>query len=84
MHHLGIFRKLALVLVVAMFTGEIAIDPQPVHRPAMGDLQFANDRDIVLRLACDDTGAATGAGIQIDRHSPLLRRLQRRMTVDAR
>src|SRR4029077_2287531 len=34
-HHLGIFRKLALVLVVAMFTGVIAIDPQPVHRPAM-------------------------------------------------
>src|SRR5207253_1982339 len=84
MYHLGIFRKLALVLVVAMLTGEIAIDPQPVHRPAMGDLQFADDRDIVLRLAGDDARAAAGAGIQIDRHSPLLRRLQRRMTVDAR
>ena len=37
-HHLGIFRKLSLVLVVTMFTGVIAIDPQPMHRPAMGDL----------------------------------------------
>ena len=66
-----------------VFTGVIAIDPNPVHRPAMGDLQFADNRDVVLRLAGDDTGAATSADIEIDRHAPLLGRVERRMAVDA-
>jgi hypothetical protein len=35
-------------------------------------------------LAGDDTGAASRADIQIDTHAPLLRRVERRMTVDTR
>ena len=33
---------------------------------------FANDWHIILRLTCHGTGVATGAGIEIHRHSPLL------------
>ena len=62
----------------------IAIDPQPVHRAAVGHLQFADDRNIVFALAGNDAGAAASADIQIDRHAPLLGRLQRRMSVKLR
>ena len=67
-----------------MFAGEIAINPYPVHRPAMGDLEFAHDRHVVFGLAGDDTRAAPSARIQINRHAPLLGRIQRRMSIETR
>src|SRR5262249_42200465 len=71
-HHLRIFRRLALVLIETMLASEITIDPHPMHGPAMGDLQFANDRHVVFGLASDDARAAASTNIQIDRHAPLL------------
>ena len=80
----GIFRQLALILIITVLASEIAIDPQPVHRPAMGDLQFAHDRHVVFGLAGDDARAAASTNIQIDRHAPLLGRIQRRMSIETR
>ena len=52
-----------------------------MHGAAVADLQFADDRNVVFRLAGDDAGAATGADVEIDRHAPLLRGSERRMGV---
>ena len=52
-----------------------------MHGAAVADLQFADDRDVVFRLAGDDAGAASGADVEVDGHSPLLRRFERRMAV---
>src|SRR5262249_53393993 len=40
------------------------------HRTALRDLILADDRDVVLADAGDDTRAAARAGVQIDRHRP--------------
>ena len=61
-----------MVLVVGLRARVVAIDSNPMHGATMADLQFADDRDVVFRLAGNDTGAATGAGVEIDRHPPLL------------
>ena len=55
-----------------------------MHRAAVANLKLADDRNIVLALAGNDARAATGADIQIDRHPPLLRGLERRMRVKRR
>ncbi len=51
----------------------ISVDSQPMHVPAFVDLLFANDGNIIFRLAGDDAVIASHAGIQIDRHSPRVR-----------
>ena len=50
----------------------IAIDTQPVHLAAAGDLVFADDRDVVLGLASHHAGAAADAGGQVDGHAPFV------------
>ena len=81
MHYLGVFRIFAVVLVERFFAREIAIDPEPVHGAAVGNLQLADDRAVVLSLTRNHARAATGADIKIDNQSPLLRRVQRGMRV---
>ena len=53
-------------------------------RATVADLQFAHDRNVVFALAGNDTGTATSANVQIDRHAPLLWRVERRMAVKRR
>ena len=48
----------------------IAVDAQPMHLPAAGHFGFADDRNIVFRLAGDDAGVAADAGVHIDGHAP--------------
>jgi hypothetical protein len=48
------------------------VDPQPVHDPAAGHFRLADDRDVVLRLAGDHAAAASGAGVEVDDHAPLV------------
>src|ERR1051325_3590311 len=48
----------------------VAVDADPVHLAATRDLLLTDDRNVVLRLAGDHTGAAAGAGAQIDGHAP--------------
>src|SRR4029077_12701105 len=81
MHDLRMLWPIAIVLVEGFPAGVIAIDAEPVHDAAMGHLQFAYDRNVVLALARDHTSAASRTNIEIDAHSPLLRRVERRMRV---
>src|SRR5207245_10033140 len=57
-------------------------DPEPVIRASVRDLQFADDRDVVLSLTGNHARAATSAHVEIDSHSPLLRGVHRRMAVE--
>src|SRR5262245_33195990 len=50
----------------------------------MRDLEFSDNRNVVFRLASDHASVAAGADIQVDAHSPLLRRVQRRMGIETR
>src|SRR6516165_6681172 len=50
----------------------------------MRDLQFSDNRNVVFRLASDHASVAAVADIQVDAHSPLLRRVQRRMRIETR
>ena len=56
-----------------LFVGDrlfvVAIDADPVHFAAAHHLLFADDRDVVLRLAGDDARVAADAGIEIDGHA---------------
>ena len=55
----------------------VAVDAQPVHLAAAQHLVLADDRDVVLRLAGDDAGVAADAGVEVDRHAPLVARRTR-------
>src|SRR5436305_10579804 len=48
----------------------VAVDAQPVQLAAGEDLALGPRRDVVLRLAALDAGAAAGADAQVDRHPP--------------
>ena len=48
----------------------IAVNPHPVHLAAAPHIVFADNRDIVFGLAGDDTGVATNALVEINRHPP--------------
>ena len=48
----------------------VALDPQPVLGAADRRLVGADRRNVVLRMAGDDAGAAAGAAIEVGRHSP--------------
>ena len=52
--------------------GEVPIDPQPMHLAVSRDLVLADNRHVVLALAGDHAGVAADAGIQVDRHPPLV------------
>src|SRR4029453_1456242 len=49
---------------------------------AMRYLYFSDNRNVVFRLAGDHASVAAGAHIQVNAHSPLLRRVQRWMGVE--
>src|SRR6185503_1995340 len=51
---------------------EIAIHTQPVHMAALGDLFFSHHRDVVFRLASYRARIAAGAGVEVNRHPPLV------------
>src|SRR5208282_5210964 len=57
------------IIAVALIIG---IDTQPVHVAADHDLLFANDRNVVLRLAGDGAIIAADAGVQINGHAPYI------------
>src|SRR5205085_11490552 len=77
-HDLGVLRILALVLVEGLLARVIAVEPQPMHGPAVAHLEFAHDWNVVFALAGNNAGAATGADIEVYRHAPLLFGGQRR------
>ena len=56
--------------------GIIPVDADPVHLAAADHLVPADDRNVVLRLAGDDAGLAAGAGVEVDRHSPLVQTVE--------
>ncbi len=51
---------------------EVSVVTNPVHFASVEDLFLADHRNIVFALAGDRTGSAADAGIQIDRHTPLV------------
>ena len=53
---------------------EVAVEANPLHVASLEDLIAADDRDIILGLAGDRTSVAARAGIEVDRHTPLLQR----------
>src|SRR6185312_11585418 len=55
------------IIAVALVVG---IHAEPVHVAAMIDLLFSDNRDVVLRLAGNDTVVAAHAGVEINRHAP--------------
>ena len=52
--------------------GEVAVDPDPVHLAPLRDLDLADDRHVVLALAGGHARVAADAGVQVDRHPPLV------------
>ena len=57
---------------------EVRVDANPVHLALRVDLLLADDRDVVLGHAGGDADAAAGAGVQVDRHAPLVAVVLRR------
>src|SRR5205823_4240961 len=55
------------IIAVALVVG---IDADPVHVAADDDLLFADDGDVVLRLAGKHAVVAAHAGVEVDRHAP--------------
>src|SRR4029453_16164560 len=50
----------------------VAVDADPVHLTPAQHFLFPDPRDVVFRLATDDAGVAADAGIDVDRHPPLV------------
>ena len=59
-------------LRIVFIAREIAVDPNPRHLAAFDHLILADDRDVVLALACHHAGVTTHTGAQVDHHAPLL------------
>ena len=64
----GLIVDLRIVLI----SREIAVDPNPRHLAALGQLLLTDDRDVVLALTGHHAGIAANAGAQVDHHAPLL------------
>ena len=58
--------------VAGGLAGEVPVDPDPVHLALFRDLDLADNRHVVLALAGDHARVAADAGIQVDRHPPLM------------
>ena len=58
--------------VAGGLAGEVPVDPDPVHLALSRHLDLADNRHVVLALAGDHARVAPGAGIQVDRHPPLV------------
>ena len=55
---------------VWILTLPVALNPYPLHFPASGELLFADDWDVILRLASSDTGTTATTAVKIDGHRP--------------
>ena len=69
-------------LRVLFIAGEVTVHPHPVHLPAPRNLILADNRDVVFRLTGEQTGVAARAGVQIDRHAPLVLAVEPRVLVE--
>ena len=58
--------------VAGGLAGEIPVDPDPVHLAPFRDLGLADDGHVVLALARRHARVAADAGVQVDRHAPLV------------
>src|SRR5579871_2101892 len=58
---------------VWIFTLPIPFNVNPVHSPPFFRLFWAHGGNVVLRVAGDDTRLATGATVEINYHTPLMR-----------
>ena len=56
--------------------GEVTIHPDPGHFTTTQDLILTHNRDIILGLTSHLTGRAAQAGIEVDRHRPLVIRIE--------
>src|SRR5262245_1073706 len=63
-------HRLEIDLRVGGPAAEVGVDPQPVHDAPPDDHLLADVRRVVFRLARDDAGVATGAGVHVNRHAP--------------
>ena len=52
--------------------GMISIHADPMHLAMDCDLLFADNRNVVLRLAGNRAGVTANAGVKIDNHRPLV------------
>src|SRR5690606_8364843 len=53
-------------------TFEVGVDANPVHFAAALDLLLADHRNVVLGHTGRDAHATPGAGVEVDRHAPLV------------
>src|SRR5207245_7313398 len=77
------YRARSLQAVAVIEHVRLAFDANPRHLTSLLAELGTDDSDVVLGIACDDTGAAPGARVEIDRHSPsMLGMLVRRIELD--
>ena len=67
---LRIFRNRRANLVTSI--KEITVETNPVHTTSFQDLVATHYGNVIFRLTSRDAGIATRAGVQINRHPPLL------------
>src|SRR4029077_8423124 len=48
----------------------VIVDPDPLHVASGHDFVFADDGDVIFRVARDHAGFATGAAAQVNGHAP--------------
>lgn len=60
-----------LYLHVGIFALDVALDSNPIDRPALRGFLGSDGWDVVLDSASDDASFASGAPIEIDHHRPL-------------
>src|SRR2546425_691067 len=65
-------HRLEVRLGMLGFAAVVRVDADPVHLTAAQHFGFSYHRNVVLRLAADDARVAADAGIDIDRHAPLV------------
>src|SRR4029077_20706879 len=58
--------------VAGGLAGEVPVDPDPMHLARVPNLNLADNRHVVLALAGHHARVATDAGVQVDRHPPLM------------
>src|SRR5688572_23459072 len=55
---------------IVVVTGEISINPQPVHVVKTHYLFLTHHRNIILDMTGSHAGMTTYAGVQVDGHTP--------------
>src|SRR5690606_31117677 len=65
MHDFNIFG-------ILLVDGIVPVNPDPVHFPPASDLVLSYYGHVVFHAAAHHTGAASGAGVQVNGHSPVM------------